>query len=138
MTLKSLKPVLLSVAALLGTGAGLALPATAQAQPYVSVQVGPPPPPRMERVPAQRPGYVWAPGHYEWRRGAYVWMGGHWVRARSGYAYAAPVWVQRGGQWVYQPGRWDRDRGVRRHGRDRDGDGVRNRYDRHPNNPYRH
>ena len=35
-------------------------------------------------------------------------------------------WRERGGRWEYDRGRWDRD-----------GDGVPNRYDRRPNNPYR-
>ena len=91
----------------------------------VTIQVAPPPP-RFERVPPPRRGFVWAPGHYEWRGGRHVWVGGYWVRARPGYAYRAPAWRQDGGRWVYSAGRWDRD-----------GDGVPNRYDRRPNNPYR-
>ncbi len=113
-------------AALLSFGA-LALPTAAQAQPVINVQIGPPPPPRVERVPPPRRGYVWAPGHWEARRGQHVWVRGEWIRARPGYAYRAPEWRERDGRWEYRSGRWDRDR-----------DGVPNRYDRRPNNPYRH
>jgi hypothetical protein len=112
-------------AALLSVGA-FTVPTAAQAQPVVNVQFGPPPPPRVERVPPPRRGYVWAPGHWEWRRGGHVWVGGTWVKARPGYAYRAPEWRERDGRWEYNRGRWDRDR-----------DGVPNRYDRNPNNPYR-
>ena len=109
-------------AALLSLGALLA-PAAAQAQVSVSVQFGPPAP-VYERVPAPRLGYVWAPGHYEYRRGHYAWTGGRWMTARPGYAYRAPQWVERNGRWHYSQGRWDRDR-----------DGIANRHDRHPHRP---
>ncbi|WP_198086445.1 YXWGXW repeat-containing protein [Variovorax sp. E3] len=114
----------IGAASLLSVGA-LTVPTAAQAQPAVTIQVAPPAP-RFERVPPPRRGYVWAPGHYEWRGGRHVWMGGYWVRARPGYAYRPPEWRQDGGRWQYNAGRWDRD-----------GDGVPNRYDRRPNNPYR-
>lgn len=134
-------------AALLSLGA-LAAPATALADVAVSVQFGPPAP-VYERVPAPRRGYVWAPGHYEFRHGRYAWTGGRWVGARPGYAYQAPAWVERRGRWYYSDARWDRDRvGIAnrydRHpnrpdavGYDRDRDGVPNAYDRRPDNPHR-
>lgn len=109
-------------AALLSLGA-LAVPTTALADVAVSVQFGPPAP-VYERVPAPRPGYVWARGHYEFHKGRYAWTGGRWVRARPGYAFHAPTWVERRGRWYYSDARWDRDR-----------DGIANRYDRHPNRP---
>lgn len=105
--------------------AAVTIPTAAQAQVAVYVQ-GPPPPPRYERVPPPRRGYVWAPGHYEYRGNRHVWIRGDYLRARPGYAYRAPEWRDRGGRWEYNRGRWDRD-----------GDGVPNRYDRRPNNPYR-
>ena len=148
-----LKPALLAAAALTTSIGALTLPTAAQAQAFISVQIGPPPAPRPEIMPAQRPGYVWAPGHYEWLHGQYVWRRGYWVAARPGYAYVAPAWVADGSRWVYRPPHWDRgpvhagprpwgDRdhdGVRnRRDHDRDGDGVPNRYDRRPNNPNRY
>ena len=130
------RAALASVAvALLGAAA---LPSTAFAQPHngaVVVQTrpqvqpqryGPPPPPRAERVPAPRRGYVWAPGHWEWRGNHHEWVRGNWLRARPGYVYAQPTWQDQGGRWVYNPGRWDRDH-----------DGVPNRHDRRPNDPHR-
>lgn len=137
----------LLLAAALAVGGVAALPSAAHAGAYVSVRVGPPAP-LVEVVPAARPGYVWAPGHHEWRQGRYVWVRGYWVRERAGYAYAPAAWAQQGSQWVYQPARWnrrahpmgDRDHdGVRnRWDRDRDGDGLRNGPDRHPNNGRRY
>jgi hypothetical protein len=85
-----------------------------------------PPPPRHEAVPRPRRGMAWVPGHWEWRGHRHVWMQGHWVKARPGYHYREPRWVEHGGRWNMQPGGWDRD-----------GDGVPNRYDRRPDNPYR-
>jgi hypothetical protein len=64
-----------------------------------------PPPPRAERMPPPRRGYVWSPGHWEWRRGHHVWVGGTWLRERHGYAYHAPAWVQRDGRTATTRGR---------------------------------
>lgn len=101
-----------AAAAALVSIAGLALPVAAQpAQPVVTVQFGAPPPARFERVPPPRRGYVWSPGHWEWKRGRHVWVPGSWLRARSGYAYRAPQWHERDGRWEYRAGRWDRDTG---------------------------
>jgi hypothetical protein len=121
-------------AALMGFGAA------AQAQYNAIVSVAPPPP-RHEVMPGPREGWVWAPGHYEWRGGEYAWMEGHWMRERVGYEYREPRWVQRGnGEWVLVGGNWehrfDRERHARG-GRDFDGDGVPDRFDRFPRNPNR-
>lgn len=89
-----------------------------------------PPAPRYEVVPAARPGYLWTPGYWDYRRGRHYWVGGTWVRERRGYVYAQPAWEQRGGAWHFNRGGWG-------HG-DRDHDGVPNRVDNHPDNPYRH
>lgn len=115
----------IGAAGLLSLGAGVVAPSVAQAQAVITIRNAPPPP-RYERVPPPRRGHVWAPGHYEWRRGHHVWVPGTFIRARPGYAYRAPEWRQRGGRWEYRAGHWDRDR-----------DGVPNRYDRRPNDPYR-
>jgi hypothetical protein len=90
-----------------------------------------PPAPRQEAVPQARRGYVWVPGHYEYRRRGYEWVRGTWIRERRGYTYNAPRWVERDGRWVLEQGRWARGM------RDRDGDGVPNRLDARPNNPNR-
>lgn len=94
----------------------------------------PPPPPRMAHRPGARRGNVWVEGHWEWRANRYRWVDGYWMRARPGYGYSQPQWVQRNGQWVYVRGEWRRGH---HRDRDRDRDGIPNRYDRHPNNPHR-
>jgi hypothetical protein len=123
------------------------LPATAQ----VYIQVAPPPP-RHEVMPAERRGYVWQPGYWDWRGQRHVWVKGHWVKERKGMYWHPNRWEQRDGRWVLERGRWDRERwhgGGRGYGdrdrdgvpnrvdRDKDGDGVPNRYDSNPNNPRR-
>lgn len=131
--------------------------AHAQYNAIVSVA---PPAPRHEAVPGAREGWVWAPGHYEWRRGEYVWVEGQWLRDRPGYEYREARWVQRGdGSWILVGNNWeqrmaereerrearrearmhpdadfDRDGIANRHDRDIDGDGVRNGRDRSPYN----
>jgi hypothetical protein len=92
----------------------------------VRVQYQAPPAPRYEATPRARRGMAWVPGHWEWRGHRHVWMAGYWVKARPGYHYREPRWVEHGGRWNMQSGGWDRD-----------GDGVPNRYDSRPNNPYR-
>ena len=125
------------IAASLGA---LAVPGTASADVYVRVA---PPEPRAEVAPQHRRGYVWAPGHWDWRQGRYVWVNGHWVRERPGYVYYAPRWIERNGRWYKEREHWnrgghgDRDRDGIPNRYDRDNDGVPNRFDSNPNNPRR-
>ena len=42
--------------------------------------VGRAPAQSVEIVPASRPGYIWAPGHWENRGTRQVWDAGHWVK----------------------------------------------------------
>lgn len=101
------------------------LPQAANAQYTAIVQVAPPAP-LHEVAPPMRHGYVWAPGHHEWRGNQYVWVQGHWLAERPGYDFREPRWVQRGnGEWRFVGNTWER-RGP--YG-DRDRDGIPNRYD---------
>ena len=146
-----------SLSAVVAAGALAALaPMAANAQYTTVIRVAPPAP-ITEVVPAPRDGYIWAPGHYEWRGGEYTWVRGHWLTARNGYEYREPRWVQRGnGEWYMVGGGWERgayahrydrddwrhDRHARRYGPygpygDRDGDGVPNYRDRFPDDPDR-
>jgi len=88
--------------------AAMAVPAHARANVDLFVNVGPPPA-YYEVVPAQRVGFVWAPGHWAWRGHRHVWLAGHWVRNRPGFVYVPARWVDYGGRWVYRPGAWRRD-----------------------------
>jgi len=112
---------------LAATLGGLAL--AAQARTSVDFYVNfAPPPAYYEPVPAPRPGFVWVPGYWDWRAARYHWVTGHWVRARPSYVYSAPRYYQSGGRWYATHGGWRRG--------DADGDGVPNRYDRYPGNPW--
>ena len=147
---------LAAIAALSVASVGFTAPVLA-APVSVDIRIAPPAP-RDEWIPAARPGYTWAPGYWNYRHNRHHWVAGHWVRERPGYYYSAPTWVQRGDRWHLTGGSWqrgyrDRDHdGVpNRYDRDRDNDGVPNRYDRdrdndgvpnrrddRPNNPRRH
>ena len=87
---------LLLAALVAGSLGGATLPASAD----VVVRTAPPPP-RDERIPEARRGYVWAPGHWEWRHGRYAWTNGKWLRERHGYdlalleGYRSPVRQER-------------------------------------------
>jgi hypothetical protein len=129
---------------LLATAVAAALGASAPASSAVDIHVQvAPPAPRYEAVPAPRRGWVWVPGYWDWRGHRYAWVQGQWVRERPGYVYHGPRWTERGGRWHMDRGHWgrrDRDRdGVpNRFDRDRDGDGVPNRFDDRPDNPRRY
>lgn len=75
--------------------------------------------------------------------GFYVQSAPVYVSAPPVYVQPRPLYVQPQSYYMeqqYQPARYARDwRGGYRHRRnlDRDGDGVPNRFDRQPNNPYR-
>lgn len=122
-----LKPLLIA-GLLVGTLVGTGLPSVANAAVGVYLNVAPPPP-RSEVVPTSRRGYVWVPGYWDVRGHRHVWRAGYWERARRGYSYAPPAWVQHDNRWQLERGGWRRG--------DRDGDGVPNRLDRAPDNPYR-
>src|SRR4051812_14801042 len=106
------------------------VPLVTSAAPVVVITQAPPPP-RVEPVPHPRHGYVWAPGHWEWRHGRHEWVAGHWLRERHGEHWVADNWVERGGHWERHPGHWERGAA------DRDHDGVPNRADAHPDDPHR-
>ena len=116
----------LLLASLATLAIGAALPASARTSVDFYVNVAPPAP-VVEYAPAPRPGFVWVPGFWEWRRHRHVWVGGHWERVRPGYYYAPARWVQHGDRWAYSGGGWRRDS---------DHDGVPDRYDARPHNPY--
>ena len=118
----NLKKALLGLIVASSFGA-IALPAQADVDIVLNVA---PPPARYERVPEPRRGYIWESGHWRWNGQRHVWNAGHWERHRPGYVYSAPRWVEQDGRWTYHSRRWDRD-----------GDGVPDRFDRHPNDPNR-
>jgi hypothetical protein len=67
-----------------------------------------PPPVRVEEVPAARPGYVWAPGYWDYRGHEHVWVGGRWMHERHGYHWVGDHWEQRGPHWHHVRGYWAR------------------------------
>ncbi|HEY5000143.1 MAG TPA: YXWGXW repeat-containing protein [Usitatibacter sp.] len=114
-----------TVAVALGS---VSVPAAARTSVDLFVNVGPPAAP-VEIVPAPRVGFVWLPGYWDWRHGHHYWVAGRYVRPRPGFVYEPARWVEYGGRWRYTRPEW-------RAG-DRDRDGVPDRRDRHPDNPYR-
>jgi hypothetical protein len=72
---------------------------------YDRVTVGPPPPPLSE-TPTPRPGYVWAPGYWDWEGNAHAWVEGHWMPARTGEHWVADQWDRENGRWRFEPGHW--------------------------------
>jgi hypothetical protein len=115
---------ILTLASLITLGAAAYAPLPSMAATDLRVVVNSAPPaPRYEVAPAPRRGYIWAPGHWEWRGHRHEWIGGYWIAERPGYAYSAPAWYRSDGGWAMQPARWTS------YGRDRDRDGVPDRYE---------
>lgn len=118
---------LLIAALVAGSLGSVALPSTAA----VVIVREAPPPPRAERMPEARRGYTWVAGHWDYRNNHHQWVKGSWLRDRNGYVYHQPTWAEHDGKWQMSRGEWARGQ------RDNDGDGVKNRDDRRPNNPNR-
>lgn len=133
-----MKSILAATAAvLIGTAAFAPAQAQAQGRTEVIVVHKAPPAPMREAVPAARRGYEWVPGYWSWNGRRYVWERGHYEKVRVGYVYQRPEWRQDRKGWYLDRGGWVRE-DHRMARRDRDGDGVPNRYDARPNNPNRH
>ncbi|VXB33338.1 YXWGXW repeat-containing protein [Massilia sp. 9I] len=134
-----MKSILAATAAvLISTAAFAPVQAQAQGRTEVIVVRQAPPPMRNEAIPAARRGYEWVPGYWSYNGRRYVWERGHYEKVRAGYVYNRPEWRQDRNGWYFERGGWVRDRDHRMARRDRDGDGVPNRYDERPNNPNRH
>jgi hypothetical protein len=118
------RPLTLATLIALGAAAFVPLPSMAQTDFQVVISSAPPAP-VYERVPAPRHGHVWAPGYWDWSGQRHHWVRGNWIAERPGYAYAPPAWQNRGGRWYMEQGQW------RAQGRDRDRDGIPDRFERH-------
>ena len=102
-----MKNVVIAAALVIAAIGTAAMPTAAHAQVNLNIVIGnPPPPPRYEAVPRARPGYVWAPGYWNWDGHKHVWSDGHWERERSGYIYESAEWHQHNGQWKLNKGGW--------------------------------
>jgi hypothetical protein len=88
--------------------AAFVAPTPSHARVYLDVNVAPPES-RVEVVPAERSGYAWAPGYYNYSGHSHVWVTGRYIRARHGQHWTADRWEQRGDRWHHDRGRWDRD-----------------------------
>jgi len=82
-------------------------PAVGSAAVNIDIDVAPPAP-RVEVVPEARPGWVWAPGYWQWEGHQHVWVGGHWIRERRGYHWVPDAWVGNGPHYHYVRGHWER------------------------------
>ena len=103
------KKLLITALLAAGTIGAAAMPLASAAATHIDLSFGTP----ARYVAAAHPGYVWVPAYRTWDGYRYVSVPGHWERER--------------GYTQHVPSRWDRD-----------GDGVPNRYDARPNNPYRY
>lgn len=143
---------ILTAAAAFLIGTAAFTPLQAQARTEIVVVQKAPPAARHEPIPAARRGFEWVPGYWDWSGRRYTWVSGHYERVRPGYVYARPEWRRDRNGWALERGGWrndhradriahrdrDRDGIANRYDRDRDNDGVPNRADGRPNNPNRY
>jgi len=112
-----------------------ASPSFAQVNFHFGIDVAPPVP-QVEEVPPLRPGFVWAPGYWNWDGDQHVWVGGHWMDARPGYYWSPERWEhhveEEGSHWHFAPGRWHKDHGrwEHDHGRHENGHGEHHGHER--------
>jgi hypothetical protein len=99
----SIKTALLCAA--LGLGASMA-PGISSARTFVDIDVAPPAP-RVEVVPVARPGFIWAPGYWNWEGHRHVWVGGRWEHDHPGHHWVGESWEQRNGKYHFEKGHWD-------------------------------
>lgn len=66
-----------------------------------------PPPPRAIKVPASRPGFVWAPGYYRWDGHAHIWVDGRFIRERAGAHWIPEHWDKHHGRYRFVSGHWE-------------------------------
>jgi len=112
------KSRILGVAAALAAGAVLfAAPAQARTSVHLSIGTGVP-------YGYAQPGYVYSQPSYVYSQPSYVYSQPSYVYTQPSYIYYDNGVHRR----HYNRGAW----------RDRDGDGVPNRFDRRPNNPRRY
>jgi hypothetical protein len=105
MLMKHITRVVLASACLAGS-ATLA-PTLASAGVGIDINIAPPAP-QVEVVPGPRPGFVWAPGYWDYRGHGHVWVPGRWVGERRGYHWVPDRWDQRGPNWHHERGHWER------------------------------
>jgi hypothetical protein len=84
---------------------GLA-PTLSSAAVNIDIDVAPPAP-RVEVMPDPRPGYVWAPGYWNWRGHEHVWVAGRFMRERRGQHWVPEHWTQNGQHWRMEKGHWE-------------------------------
>src|SRR4051812_46021072 len=104
------------------TATGVWTPVAAQIDVRINLAPLAPPAPQYEVAPSPRPGYVWAPGYWQWNGSQHVWAPGRWEQVRQGYRFSPERWerINEDGRerWRLEASRWDRD-----------GDGIPNRND---------
>ena len=89
-------------------GSAVVAPMLAMAGVGIGVDIDlAPPAQRVEVVPAPRPGYVWAPGYWEYRDHAHVWVPGRWeLRPRAHARWVSGHWRHTRHGWYWVEGHW--------------------------------
>ena len=108
MKISSVLKAAIFAAAVAGLGGCIVTAVEPVGDPYATVYVSSAPPaPRAEyRTSAPGADYIWADGHWAWRRGSWVWVSGRWERQRVDFVWVAPHYEFQYGKHVYIEGGW--------------------------------
>lgn len=89
-------------------GSLLAYPLAAVARVDIDVDIAPPPL-VVETAPA-RPGYIYAPGYWDWDDvyHRHVWRKGEYMEEHHGEHWVPHAWVERDGHYHLNGGHWER------------------------------
>ncbi len=73
----------------------------AEVRPVIVTAAPPAPPANTVLVsPANRPGYLWVSGHYQWINRTWVWRSGHWTPMRHDYTWTPPRYDETRRVWI--------------------------------------
>jgi hypothetical protein len=89
-------------------GSLLAYPLAGMARVDIDVDIAPPPV-VVEEAPA-RPGFIYAPGYWDWDAAhhRHVWKKGEYLREHPGEHYVPYAWSEHNGRYHLNEGDWDR------------------------------
>lgn len=70
------------------------------------------PPAAKDETHADKAGYIWQAGRWNWKEDKWQWTPGHYERARAGKQWADGRWDKDGDSYSWHDGRWDDDHGT--------------------------
>ena len=101
--MRRLKPLVAAAFA----GSLLAYPLASMARVDVDIDIAPPP--VVVKDAPVRPGYIYAPGYWDWDADhhRHIWKKGRYLRVRPEERYVPYAWSEHNGRYHLNEGHWD-------------------------------